>query len=178
MRKNKYIQTLSMVLIASLGLVLAGCACKPKVVSHSSKTPTQLRQEKIKYLRKHGVQVIKAGQDITLVFRSDRLFNPHSANFNENYQPVLKKATQFIRSYDKVTVKVAAYAKGRKPLTVAQAKTVEEVLSSVGINARLTYAVGEGGKHPVAFRHSALGRSVNRRVEISFRFYPKFSNNE
>ena len=118
---------------------------------------------------------------MTLVFPSDAVFNPDSANFNPDYRKVLECAARFIRSYDKVTVSVTGYSNemqmgptGRKrALTTLQAQHLKDFLWRQGINARLVHAQGKGSQDLVASDALPYGPSVNRRVEVSFRFYPK-----
>lgn len=180
---------LGLIFIAMFIAVSAGCAHKPQSIS----IPTgkegllQLRQSYINTLRKHGVQVIRVGETVKLVFRSDLLFNPVSANINPYYRRTLNEAAKLIKTYETVTVKVAAYSDNvryitdprnhKQALTARQAQVIGKYLYAYGINARLVYAQGYGDKHPTAINATASGRSVNRRIEVSFRFYPKPFNN-
>lgn len=181
--RNRYIQISPFVAMTCLGIILTGCAHKPKPVICCPKTLTvpQLNTPQIKHLRRSGIQIIQAGQMMTLVFPSDEVFNPDSANFNPEYRQVLECAARFIRSYDKVTVSVMGYSddmmlgpNGRKQaLTTLQAQQLKDFLWRQGINARLVYAKGKGSEDPVASNVLPYGQSVNRRVEVSFQFYPK-----
>lgn len=180
--KNKKI-VLATVLFSAFGL-LAGCASKPKVHYTPAKKQTikQLRHGYIQSLRDNGVRVIKVGQTIHLIFPSDQMFHYNSANILASYRPVLSTAASLMHTYDKVSVQVAAFSdtkprafgpsNRKKVLTTRQAQVVSNFLWSRGINARLIYAVGKGSKHPVARNNSYLS-SVNNRVEVTFRFYPR-----
>lgn len=134
-------------------------------------------------LKMHGVSVLRAGQTVKIVLPSERLFVNDTAELAKNYKPVLAVMANFIRSFSTISVKVAAFSNHR-PLRVktkgesigmvqtrAQAQKVLRFLSRHHINARLLYAVGKNGHDPVAWRGSRIGRYLNRRVEITFRYY-------
>lgn len=164
-----------------------GCSKKqPAMWIITKQTTQQMRHNYIHTLRESGARVIKLGETIRIVFPSDVLFAANSANINPHYRSALIAAANLIKTYQTVSVKVAAYSdnirhsripKNRKvALTDRQAQVVSDYLYSLGIqsNARLVYAKGYGAKHPVAQNKTGKGRSVNRRVEVSFRFYPTF----
>ncbi len=184
--KNKIILRLASILLIGAAIVfLAGCTKRTPVAPHSrtSKlTPAGLRQNDFHVLRENGIQVIKLGQTVRLVIPSDRLFRPASANLRPSYQPVLNKVAKLLNAYHIVTVKVAAYSDNhrdgshKKALTGRQAQAVQSSLSDRRIKARLIYAGGRGSKNPVAWNGHPRGRQCNRRVEISFRFYPRVNS--
>jgi outer membrane protein OmpA-like peptidoglycan-associated protein len=134
-------------------------------------------------LERQGVQVIRLGQTQTLIFPSDRLFENDTAEIQQNAKPVLNVVADFIQSYSTVSVEVAAYT-NKAPheiktkfgtisdeLTTRQADIILHYLSSHHVGARFMYAAGQGGRHAIAWDGSAAGRHLNRRVEISFRYY-------
>ena len=164
-----------------VALCLTGCA-KEKTLDYRPAPPPsvlELRRAYLGELHADGVQVIKLGQTIRVVLLSDELFNPDSANMQENYRPVLRALSGLMQTYDKVNVKVAAYTdslgrvKRQQGLTTRQAQVVASFLWSHGIDARLEYAEGYNRKNPVGWNGSKDGRFDNRRVEVSFRFYPE-----
>jgi len=86
-------------------------------------------------------------------------------------------------TYSKISVEVAGYANHSADdvmtkfgsladqRTERQAVSVEKYLVKRGINSRLIYAVGRGNHKAIAWNGSEAGRRLNRRVEISFRYY-------
>lgn len=134
-------------------------------------------------LRSHDVPVLRAGQTVKIVLPSEKLFVNDTAEFSENYQPILSTVADFMRSFSKITVKVVGYSNPNPlaiktktgsmdaALTQAQAQAVAHYLWCHNINARLLYAVGKNGHDPVAWAGSPVGRLLNRRVVIIFRYY-------
>lgn len=175
---------------AALCLLASGCATtqpSPKPV-HKNLTKQQLRHQAIKALQQDGVQVAHVGETYRLVFLTDQFFNDDSANLESNTAHTLDQAAKLIKSYDVVTVKVVGYsdnikraygpANRKQALTARQAQVFTSYLWDKGINVRLAYAKGLGQSEPVAFNHNPFGRSKNRRVEISFRYYPQYPSYE
>lgn len=134
-------------------------------------------------LQSVGVQVFKTGKSVRLVFPSDKLFAWDSANLNDYYRVPLVDAAHLIHSYDTVSVKVAAYSdtilRANGPvdrkwaLTERQAQIVANDLWRHGVDTRLISAFGYNSHYPVAWNATTAGQQQNRRVEITFRFYPK-----
>lgn len=143
----------------------------------------QRREYDICVLQTHGVQVIRLGQTWKLVFPSDDLFDNDTAEINENYKSLLDVAADFMQTYSKISVEVAAYSNRldnemktkfgtvTDELTSRQAESVANYLDTRHINSRLLYAVGRGGQNSIAWNGSPEGRRFNRRVEVYFRYY-------
>lgn len=157
---------------------------KPKPVHTISVTQQQLRNFYLCQLQTNGVYVIHVGETWRLIFPSDDVFENETDTLNPYYQPVLKIAANFLKLFSKINVKIAAYSDDtdthlktkfggsiKDVLTTAQAEAVAMFLQKQRIHARLLYAAGEDGRHPIAWNGSELGRQFNRRVEISFRSY-------
>ena len=170
-----------------IGLLLVSI---PGCASSKSKHPiapiqTDTRQAQIRAMRAAGVKIYQYGETVRLVLPSDRFFAPRSANLNDESNGVLNVMGKYIRSYKTVDISVTGYSDNRAivsapknfqdALTARQAQAITSELWDLGINTRLLYAVGKGNDDPVAWNGSSEGRSINRRVEISFRFYPKYN---
>lgn len=123
----------------------------------------------------NGVQVIRVGDDVKIILPSDRFFYPQSSNLNPNYFPLLSEVAELLDSFDKISVRIAAYSgdegdwRRNLSLTRLQAHTMLNYFVNAGIDARLVYAVGCGNAMPIATEESAVGQSMNRRVEITLR---------
>lgn len=138
------------------------------------------RQTLIQWLEGQDVAVNTIGQTVTIILPSDELFNPNSANINARYRPVLPTVAALLKTYILVAVQVTAYSDLTQPLdiqalTTKQAEVVANILWDNGIDTRLISAVGGGNSQPVVNGGSNSQRSANRRVEISFRYYPRVS---
>lgn len=138
-----------------------------------------VRHGYVSTLHRLGAKVFKLGQTVRIIIPSDQLFNHNSANFIETYPVTLDAVTDLMRTYSTVSIKVASYSdnmgwnKRKQALTTRQAQVIAGYLWSQNLNTRFIYAIGYGRAHAVAKNHSAFGRRDNRRIEISFRFYPK-----
>lgn len=134
-------------------------------------------------LERYGVRVIQIGQTWTIVFPSDDVFDNETAEIRDDYKPLLDVAADFMQTYSKITVQVAAFTNHddnnmktkfgsvSDELTERQASSVANYLHSKNINARLLYSVGKGDRKPIAWDGSPDGRRFNRRVEVYFRYY-------
>ena len=134
-------------------------------------------------MRSHGLQVVRLGQTWRFMLPSDDLFDNDTAEIDEDYKPMLNVIGDFMQTYHKISVEVAGYTNKvsddqmtkfgsiTDQLTERQASAVAAYLTLRHINARLIYAVGRGNRKPIAWDGSPVGRRLNRRVEVSFRYY-------
>ncbi len=166
-------------LVASVFL-LGGCSKAPKPTPGWSKE--KLRQYYAKALTNEGAAVIELGQTVRVVIPSDNLFTTDSANIAFCHQDILNNAANFIKTYTVSDLQVAAYSdndplpgpQGRRDaLTTRRAQVFTSFLWARGINARFAYAEGRGAKDPIGWNTTVRGRYFNRRIEVTFRFYPK-----
>lgn len=165
--------------------LLAGCQkapCHAYFASGVKQTITLRRARDVCVLKQNGVHVQKVGQIITLIFPSDSLFVNRTTEFQENAEPILNYAADLIQTYHTMNVKVAGFSDKtheektksgtyERALTRRQANAVARYLWSRKVNARLMYAIGEGGEHPVAWNAFPIGRKLNRRIEVRFQYY-------
>ena len=176
----KYSQAAGISLLVSGSLLLAGCADKPQL------SPCQVNYIKFvsavsaqhKAICAHGGRIIKLGETIRIILPGNLLFNPASANFVNSNMPILNAAAAYMNQYQLENVKVGAYSdhQGTDKLTTMQAQAVASYLWSQGINTRLLHSQGYGDRNKVASNDSPHGRVENRRVEISFRYHPKYTS--
>lgn len=182
----KLIKTIS--LIAAL-LALVSCAHNKssqavKHSTYSNKTLASERSRDIHTLELNGAKVIRVGETVKVIIPSDLLFEAGTANLKK---PVFLASTaHFISTLNTISINVAAYsdranavgAPGERKvaLTSKQADVVQSYLWAKGIDSRFIYAKGYGAKDAIAWNGTTNGRSFNRRVEISFNFYPFLKN--
>jgi intracellular multiplication protein IcmN len=137
------------------------------------------RRNLLMKLDRQGVLAFTVGETVTLSVLSDRLFNTNSANINEQGKETLDEIAGLLKTYDKVDVNVAGYMVNfgsvhrDRILSDQQAQKVVKYLWGFNIDTRMMVAKGEGVRHRIASNNTALGRQLNRRIDISFRYYPK-----
>lgn len=156
---------------------------KPKPKKMIQVTRLQMQNFWICQLKSQGVGIIHVGDRWKLIFPSDDLFENESSIINPNYFSTLNIAANFMRSFSTINVKVSAYSDNvdselseksgslKEELTAMQAQSLVKYLTKACINARLIYAIGKDGQHPIAWNGSEAGRQMNRRVEVVFRVY-------
>lgn len=174
------------IFISVLIIGLFGCAHKPCAIYSKQKKPLTIIEKREKtacLLNSTGVDVLPVGEMVKMIVPSDRLFINDTPEFTENYKHVLATAADFIRSFSVIIVEVAGYndtvdlpikskeGSFSEELTRLQADAVANYLWRHHVNARLLVAIGKDGKHMIAWNGSRIGRHLNRRIEITFRYY-------
>lgn len=120
-----------------------------------------------------GGQVIVLGDQVKIILPSASLFNGMTGTLNASAYPALDMVADYLRSLDKISVKVAAYTNATGPSRVnqeisqEQATSVSRYLWLRGVNARLMTAVGYGGSHLVSQNSYDWNGNENYRVEIT-----------
>ncbi len=155
---------------------LVACAKPPryKIVKPSK---AKLREDYIGLLQDHGVQVAIQGETAKLIIPDALLFNPRSANFNQCANDTLDRIGGYLPLYETSSIKVAGYTddegsmKFLKLLSARQAQVVADRLWPNGIGSSMVFAEGYGPSYPIARNNSDTNRELNRRVEMSFKFY-------
>ena len=129
-----------------------------------------------KQLRGTGVSVIRDGNNINLVMPSNITFATNGRNLNSKFYDVLASVALVVKEYNKTTIVVSGYTDSvgskayNQKLSEDRAQSVADFLVTKQVNPARIELVGLGEKHPVADNHTAKGRSLNRRVEITL--YP------
>lgn len=171
--------------VATISL-LAGCSA-PTAGSWTYNRSTdeqKVRQFELATLSSMGVQVFVQGETVKIILPDQALFEVYSANLRYDARFLLDHVSNLIKTYTVVNVKVKAYSDSeawpgapydqKLALTNRQAEVVASYLWASGVDMRLVTAKGYSAKQPVAWNVTPLGRSFNRRVEVTFRFYPHF----
>jgi intracellular multiplication protein IcmN len=176
--------------IIGTGVVLAGCSKPPakpvinKWVYSKSVSQKQERAHELAVLRAQGIQIFIQGESVKLVLPNEDVFATDSANLRDEARTLLNHVSKLIKTYTVVRINVDAYSDSQAwpgapvdqklALTNAAAQTVASYLWQSGIDTRFIAAKGYSSKNSVAWNGTPNGRNFNRRVEISFRFYPHF----
>jgi outer membrane protein OmpA-like peptidoglycan-associated protein len=127
-----------------------------------------LRQQ----LASSGVSVTRHGDQIILNMPGNITFDIGSADISANFFRVLNGVSLVVKEYDKTLIEVVGHSDstGRadynQALSEQRAHSVSEYIISQGIVAERLGAYGYGEDYPIADNNTAIGRSLNRRVEI------------
>jgi len=129
----------------------------------------KLRQQ----LRGSGVSVERVGDNINLIMPGNITFATNSADINASFYSVLDSVALVLKEYDKTLVVVAGHtdsdgaAAFNEELSERRAQSVSGYLVSQSILPVRLETVGFGERQPIADNHSAAGKQLNRRVEIT-----------
>lgn len=124
-------------------------------------------------LENAGGQVIILGDQVKIILPSPFLFHSMTPTLNTAAYSTLDLVAQYIRSLDKIAVKIAAYTNAVGPARInqeisqEQAKSVARYLWTSGVNARLMTAAGYGGTNLVRQNSIEWNEGDNYRVEIT-----------
>jgi outer membrane protein OmpA-like peptidoglycan-associated protein len=129
-------------------------------------------------LQNRGVKVVVLGDQIMLVMRSAYLFHGTTSNLLTDAYSTLNLVAKFIGDNPNMSVRVAGNVTMAGPEEVnrsvsrQQAEAVVKYLWRTGVNTRMLYAVGEGGKNPVVKDELYLVDTENYRIEITMEKVP------
>lgn len=124
-------------------------------------------------LENRGVTVVELGDQILIVLPSSRMFTYMSGQLQPQAYNTMDLLAQYINSYQKTLVKVAAYTNdtGSRRVDLAlsqqQAQTIAKTLMAYNVDARVLYAEGYGGTNLVEQNSLDWDNSENYRVEIT-----------
>ena len=183
MRKQRLHIFFGLLLLCGIG-TLSSCATPSPYYGSQQVKGVSSSQKTSDVLGMNSVHVIRQGESISIVIPSDVLFEYTSANPRQNNPVILGRVAHMVKQYNTSNIKVAAYTDSTAhgvdadnssyALTVRQAQMVSSFLWAHGIDTRLLTAKGYGSKDSVASNSTPQGQYDNRRVEISFRYTPKY----
>jgi len=132
----------------------------------------------IKYLtqfNKMGVKTIVMGQDYLISIPASYLFTPQTAHLTWSSYNLLNDISTFLKQFRKVAINVTSYSskyvspQREHALTLARSRVVGEYLWSRGIDSRFIFTQGLGSDKPIVSYMEGGDKSLNARVEITFR---------
>ncbi|KAF0191626.1 MAG: outer membrane protein [Gammaproteobacteria bacterium] len=109
------------------------------------------------------------GMVITL---GDVLFDTSKAELKDGAVNNVQKLAEFFKTYPERTAVIEGYTDStgdsvfNQTLSEMRARAVRDVLISMGIDGNRVSTRGHGEENPVANNETAVGRQLNRRVEI------------
>lgn len=124
-------------------------------------------------LENRGVNVMVLGDQVMIVMRSSRLFDYMTPVIKPQSYSTLRLVAEYINQFTKTLVKISVYTAdtGSRRVDVSlsqeQANNLSRMLQALGVDARLLYAAGYGGIHPVQKNTMDWENSDNYRVEIT-----------
>ena len=126
-------------------------------------------------LTRENVKVITIGEDYLISIPSAIIFPDQSPQPTWKSYYVLNQVVDFLKQFRKVAVNVTGYAspyqstQREQSLSLARAKAISNYLWSQGIDSRFIFAEGAGREKPVISTQLGGDRSLNSRIEITFR---------
>ncbi len=129
-----------------------------------------------------GVSVMRLGDNVTIIIPSQKLFVDYSVKISSSGDNILQQVAKLLQPMNKVKISIAAYAAAPRQserdlfLTEKQAQVVSNYFWDHDMDARMIYAVGYGGGHPIQYQpnlalNSVVGDYTNYRVEITLKDY-------
>lgn len=152
------------------------------VMLQACSTSFEQNKTTLQALSAEGVSVMRLGDAMTIIIPSHALFDGYSVQVSDSGKNILEQVMKLLKPMNKVKITVAAYAEAmaqtKKDLMMTQwqAQTVSNYFWGHHVNARLIYAIGYGGGHPVQYApnkaiDNIVGDHDNYRVEISLKDY-------
>lgn len=124
-------------------------------------------------LQGSGVDVVRQGDNITLNMPGNVTFAFDSSNLQSQFYPVLDRVAGTLSQYNQTVIEVAGHTDSvgseayNQKLSEQRANSVAAYLGGHGVNQQRMMVVGAGETRPIASNDTEMGRSQNRRVEIT-----------
>lgn len=146
----------------------AGGAVGGGVGYYMDKQESELRHK----LQGSGVQVVRNGDEITLVMPGNITFDTGKADVKGSFVGVLESVGLVLKEFDKTAIEVAGHTDStgslqtNQTLSEQRANSVKAVLLGQGVSSGRIHSQGFGPRYPVASNTTPDGREQNRRVEL------------
>lgn len=120
-----------------------------------------------------GATVTRVGEGIRITFDSGLLFAVDKSDVNPTAQENLTRLASTLNKYDDTEVLIEGHTDTDGPdgynqeLSMRRAKAVASALEVRGVRSGRISAKGYGESQPVADNADAVGKSLNRRVEVA-----------
>lgn len=126
-------------------------------------------------LRNSGVRIQRQGDNLKLIMPGNITFASGSAKVTNSFYPILNSVAVILKEFDKSTIDIIGFtdssgnSTSNQVLSEERANSVTTYIIRSGVSHQRINAKGYGSRYPVASNTSVMGRSQNRRVEISIR---------
>jgi outer membrane protein OmpA-like peptidoglycan-associated protein len=120
-----------------------------------------------------GVQVVRNGDNITLIMPSNITFAVDQAAIDASFYPVLDSVALVLDEYDKTIIDIVGHTDNtgshqyNQALSERRADSVAKYLISQKVMAARIETFGMGETRPIASNATIEGRQLNRRVELT-----------
>ena len=124
-----------------------------------------------------GVRVQRVGDELKLIMPGNVTFATDSSDIKADFYNVLDSVSIVLNEFNDTSINVSGYTDStgsfeyNQKLSEQRAHSVARYLTSRNVKAMRIQSRGFGERYPIAPNDSAMGRSQNRRVEISIRPY-------
>jgi outer membrane protein OmpA-like peptidoglycan-associated protein len=122
-----------------------------------------------------GVRVQRQGDSLKLIMPGNITFATNSANINDNFYAILDSVGIILKEFNNTSINISGYTDStgsdshNQSLSEDRANSVASYIVRTGVQHGRIQSRGFGERYPVASNDSSMGRSQNRRVEISIR---------
>ena len=163
---------------AMLSVLLVSAPTTAKKITTSNLRDNTMRSTAIEVdgTNIDDLEISKSENDpnVVILDTSKLKFGFNSATIKEEYNPILEKLKDYIKSKDcKISITGYTDSKGTKEynreLSLRRAESVEEKLIELGLPPeKVIETKGKGDSNPIASNDTEEGRTANRRIEIQF----------
>lgn len=149
----------------------AGAAVGAGAGYYMDRQEAQLRA----HLEGTGVRVQRDGDNLKLIMPGNITFATASANINGNFYPILDSVGIVLNEFNDTSINISGYTDStgsssyNQQLSEQRANSVASYIVRTGVQHGRIQARGFGERYPIASNDNTMGRSQNRRVEISIR---------
>ncbi len=149
----------------------AGAAVGAGIGYYMDRQEAQLRAR----LEGTGVKVERQGDNLKLVMPGNITFETDSANINNNFIPALDSAGIVLKKFADTSINISGFTDStgsdqhNQELSERRSNSVASYIVRTGVHHGRIQARGFGERYPIASNDNTMGRSQNRRVEITIR---------
>lgn len=165
-------------ILLSVFACLTACHREPNYVENPTLSNlTDKEQKLLLEIEDSGIQVIKQGMLFTFVIPTDCFFSKETRMLKPSRENDLDRLAQFLNRYSgyfaRPRITVAGYTDttwlypARDLLSLHYAETVATYLREDGLSPGAIAVLGLGKKNPIASNQYPMGRTFNRRVEVT-----------
>lgn len=122
-----------------------------------------------------GVRVQRQGDNLTLIMPGNITFTSNSSSITSHFFPILDSISTVLHEFNDTSLNISGYTDStgsdthNQKLSEQRANSVASHIVNAGISHGRIQSRGFGERYPIAPNETAMGRSQNRRVEISIR---------
>jgi outer membrane protein OmpA-like peptidoglycan-associated protein len=119
-----------------------------------------------------NARIERNGEGILVTFRSDLLFAPGATHLNADVEGEMHQLAKTLMEYEDTEILIEGHTDSVgngdliRTLSERRAESVSSSMRVYGLQGTRFTAIGFGGARPLAGNETALGRQVNRRIEI------------